>query len=157
MRRTWQGLRVGCWLLAGCVGPTAPDTDTDVDVDADTDVDSDTDTDTDPDTDPPVSLTTTDPESRCEDDTAVTPRLVATSPKAGQVALLLEDWAQGCCPTTTVTGVADDGVIEAVVGLSDDLCDCVCTLSTTWTFSGVPAGTWSVRAGGYTSGAVVVP
>jgi len=62
-------------------------------------------------------------------------------------------FADGCCPTVTVTAVASQrtSAIEPAYSVTDDLCDCYTGLTLSYTLSCVPAGTWELRQGGATA------
>jgi hypothetical protein len=156
-----RSVLLGTWLLLAACGlrPPPPDapSDSGVDSGADSGVDSGADTAgedcgeagicalvvTD------VVLGTTDP---------ATPRRLSAAP-AGPGRITVEDdhFADGCCPTPTVTAEASlrRSTIEPAYGLSDDLCDCVAALTLRYTVSGIPAGTYELRQGGASTSVIV--
>ena len=74
--------------------------------------------------------------------------VLASSPALGQITVAHFDHSEGCCPEIQVLGLAymNDQFIEVTIDLSNDDCECVCTLDVQYTLGEVPAGRWTIFA-----------
>lgn len=148
-------------LLAACGDHDDTSTDDTSSDDTSTDDTSSDDTSSDDTSDPCgesgiCPLTATAAEVSC--DAGVGPGLTVTSPAAGTVSGVDGDVQEGCCPTFEVQGEASQrtSTVSVTYLLTDDVCDCICSLDLTWTLTGVPAGAWTVVTPGGRSASVTV-
>ena len=72
--------------------------------------------------------------------------VLASSPAPGQITVQHFDYSSGCCPEIHVLGLAymNDQHVEVEIDLSNDFCDCICTLDLQYTLGDVPSGGWTV-------------
>jgi hypothetical protein len=88
-------------------------------------------------------------------------RLLTASPTGDPGAIIVTHagFSMGCCPEfLRVSASANQATdtISIAYELGPDLCDCICTLDTAYSLSGIPAGEWTVTAS-EDSAAVSVP
>ena len=64
----------------------------------------------------------------------------------GAISVLDFDYAVGCCPELDMTADLNQGAATITMGytLSNDICDCACSLDILFELSGIPAGTWTL-------------
>jgi|GEM_PF-1928849 len=72
--------------------------------------------------------------------------VVATVQEDGTVDVRHANFTDGCCPEYDIvaTLVPDDAQITVDYGMANDFCDCICSLSASFTLVDVPPGSWQL-------------
>jgi hypothetical protein len=62
----------------------------------------------------------------------------------GRVAFRHFAFSDGCCPETAVTVAAEGRTLRVAYSLTNDFCDCFCSLDVLFTLAGLDAGVWTL-------------
>ena len=137
---------------------TTEDTSADATEDATEDAEPDATEDASADTGEEIALTAGEAAAVCGsgDDPLLT---ASPTGDPGAIIVTHAGFSMGCCPEfLRVSATANQGTstINVSYELGPDPCDCICTLDTAYTLSGIPTGSWTVEVGG-DSATVEVP
>jgi hypothetical protein len=104
----------------------------------------------------PPELEFVNPTATCGEDGREGIEVSATND--AQVGITHGAFSEGCCPDLAISGVLDDEerTLTATYDLTNDICECVCSLDIEYGISGLPAGNWTLIAPDGNTAAFVV-